>query len=273
MTAPIRPVPVVPELEVSAAQFLRLGELGGVGSWPVVLCLWPAGDSAAAAGPALAQADSELIVSGLIGGGEPVTRVAEALAVLARPDAELAIRTFGGAGTRRICVARRGSDHAVAIRDRDRVRFGAVSVTAAADLTALVDRLLRDDRPPMRLSPVSAPSPDLVALLAAADACGDPAGALRVLGVGAGELPAVRAALRSCRARTEIVGHARAGAGIATTPGAVGVLDTDRGRIVLRPSKSPDGTSWTTLTSGTATALRQGVALLVEALPAGRWFP
>ncbi|GAC66205.1 ESX secretion-associated protein EspG [Gordonia soli] len=250
----------------------RLGERCGVQTWPVVLGLRPRYDDAVTALAAARRADQEIATTGLLADGEPATWLATALRVLSTPERLLEVRTFSETDSWRMCVARNGFDHAVAVRRGDTVEIGGQLVTGTADLGAIVRRRLGDAPVPDFVG-ISAPAGEIADRLARCQGPNDTADALHAVGAGPVEAGLVGAALASCRARTEIVAVSSAD-GISTqSSGALAVLDTDRGRIVASPSRSPDGRVWTTLSPGTGHRIAQAVGLLIETVPEGRWMP
>lgn len=194
--------------------------------------------------------------------------------VLDAPDRMLEVRSFSADTVTRICAARRGDDQVIALRAGTQVSIrqipgGALSVTATR-----IRRLLGDlDRGAERVGPGSAPAfaalrypaADLADRLAD---CSDPhalTDTLYALGASPSDANRIAAALTRCHRRTEIV----AVAGRVTSAGAVGILDSDRGRILASPSLSADGQVWTTVSPGSDHRIEQAIALLVETLPDG----
>ncbi|MFE9321086.1 ESX secretion-associated protein EspG [Nocardia sp. NPDC052278] len=89
---------------------------------PIVLALEPRHETIVAARAAHEEALSTLRERGLVDEyGDVATDLASALFTLAQPDRQLVARSFGQSGIRRVCLARRGGNHALAVRDGDDV--------------------------------------------------------------------------------------------------------------------------------------------------------
>ncbi|WLP89772.1 ESX secretion-associated protein EspG [Gordonia sp. NB41Y] len=258
--------------ELGVAALRRLGERTGFPTWPVVLDLWPTDDDAELSAAADRAADRELEECGALVDDRPDHWSSTAVRVLTGPERELAVRVFGADGPRRACLARRGHEHVLAVRTGDRIALGFPEIADAAGLGAVI-RALCGQAPPMTFADIRVPTDEFVDRLARCGDRHDAAAVLRTIGARADDATRLAAALAAPAARTEIVAIAH-GAGVVTQScGALAVVDGERGRIVLSPSGSLDGGRWTTLTPGTGHRLAQGVRLLVETLPDGRWFP
>ncbi|MGC4961985.1 ESX secretion-associated protein EspG [Gordonia sp. DT218] len=267
--------PVRVALEVDVLR--RLGERAGVQTWPVVLDLWAThadSDDHAAANAVADRAIGEL---GLLDGGEPTGWLATALRVLSAPERRLEIRTMTDRpghtdGIRRICLARNGHDHVLARREGSRIELRQLAVPDESDLGGIVAREF-DEAVGAGIAGFSAPADELAARLADCQNSNDTADALHALGAPSSDAIAMASTLMSCHTRSEIVAVSWTGGAGAQSSGALAIFDTDRGRIVASPSKSPDGRVWTTLSPGSGHRIGQAVGLLIETLPEGRWMP
>ncbi|ROZ83454.1 ESX secretion-associated protein EspG [Gordonia sp. OPL2] len=265
-------------LEVAALR--RLGDEAGVQTWPVVLDMWSASDDAAELAHVDAAADRELHALGLVEDGEPIAWMATALRVLGAAERQLEIRTVTSARTerdiprmRRVCLARNGHDHVLAARDGVAVDVRLVELSSEDEVGGLVARELDSASAPASFAGFSAPADDLAGRLADCATAHDAADALHALGAPGSDAVAIAAALMSCHTRSEIVAVSWSGGVSTQSSGALAVFDTDRGRVVASPSKSPDGRVWTTLSPGGGHRIAQAVGLLIETLPEGRWMP
>ena len=262
----------------------RLGELSGVQTWPVVLDIRTAHEGVRELADANAAADGELADLGIIReAGEPVAWAAVALRVLAAADRQIEIRTVRSAGLsssepgipqmRRICLARNGHDHVLARRDGATVDVRTINVTSEGDVATTIARELDEQTPRAAFAAFGAPADELAARLSGCATAQDAADALHALGAPGSDAVAIASALMSCHSRSEIVAISRSDGVSTQSSGAVAVFDTERGRIVASPSKSPDGRVWTTLSPGGGHRIGQAIGLLIETLPEGRWMP
>jgi hypothetical protein len=249
-----------------AAELLQIPAL------PVVLALEPRHETIAAARAAHEAALSTLRGRGLVDEyGDVATDVASALFTLAQPDRQLVARSFGQSGIRRVCLARRGGNHALAVRDGDDIDIREVwadddPATLARTLGSALGRLPAADIPPFR-----APAAEIVERLNAATDSADFTDVAYHFGAAGREAVDFGMAMSTCRTHTEIVCY---GEDSTTTVGAVAVYDTDCGRILAAPDRShADTQAWITFAPGSDHRLGQAIATLIEALPGGRWMP
>ncbi|MFC8527928.1 ESX secretion-associated protein EspG [Nocardia sp. NPDC057227] len=246
----------------------------GVQTMPLVLAVGPEQDSYADWRIAQEAAVAELTGAGLIDDtGEVDAELATALFVLAQPDRQLAARTVTPDGTRRSCLARRGEEHAVAVRDGERYEVRSLwldgsNSAAGAPLLAALDASTPADVPAF-----SAPADELADRLDAAVTVSDYIDAFYASGAPERDATRLGSALARTRACTEIVALAHEDGRTARAPGAVAVYDTDRGRVVAAPSLAPDRRLWTTVTTGSDHRVAHAIATLIEGLPDGRWLP
>ncbi|MXP20568.1 ESX secretion-associated protein EspG [Gordonia sp. HNM0687] len=256
----------------------RVGELAGVQTWPVVLDLWATAADGDEQDATHAAADREIASRGLFDAGEPVAWLGTALRVLAAPERQLEIRTMTSdtaieaAEMRRTCVARSGHEHVIARRIGRQVDLRLLTVSAESDVAALVTSDVGAVEP-LEFAGLSVPAEELAGRLADCGGANDIADALHTLGAVGSDAVILGSALTRCHTRSEIVAVSWSNGGSTQSSGALAIFDTDRGRIVASPSKSPDGRVWTTLSPGGAHRITQAVGLLIETLPEGRWMP
>lgn len=263
---------------VDAAVLRRLGERFGVQTWPVVLDLGDVENDGAEAEPiATADADARIEALGLVEHGEVSAWAGTVLRVLAQPWREIEIRSYSEDAVRRICLARNGLDHVFVKRTGPRVEVTVVDVADVEALAGVVraqfDASGSDASSPADFGAFAAPSDEVVDRLGRCRTGIETTDALHALGATPTDAAVVSAAFASCRTRTEIVASMNEDGRFAQSSGTVAVFDTDRGRIVSSPSKSPDGRVWTTFSPGTGHRIAQAVSLLIETLPDGKWMP
>ncbi|MGF6882696.1 hypothetical protein ABIA39_001638 [Nocardia sp. GAS34] len=239
---------------------------------PVVLALEPHHETIAEARAAYEAGLDTLRGHGLVDEYGGVTSdVASALYTLAQPERQLVARSFGPAGIRRMCLARRGGNHALAVREEDSVDIREIwcdddPSTLARIVGRFVGRLPAADIPVL-----CAPAADIAERLDTALDSADLTDVAYHFGATGQEAVHFGSAMSTCHSHTEIVCY---GEDAAAVVGAVAVYDTDRGRIVAAPDSPPgDPRTWTTLTSGSDHRLAQAISNMIEALPGGRWMP
>lgn len=254
---------------------LAVSGLLGVQALPLVLGVGPEQDSAEAWRVAQQEAISDLRAAGLIDGYDEVeTELATALRVLAQPDRELVARLYTGEGTIRVCLARRGIEHALAIRTGS--VFDVRTVWADDSGAALARPLLGALGPcaPAPIAGFSALADELRDRFDGATTSSDFAQALYTLGV-ADQENALEfgLAMSTCFAHAEIVAYAHRDGATTQSSGAVAVYDTSRGRLVAAPGTAQDLRVWSTFTPGSDHRIAQAVSGLIDSLPGGRWMP
>ncbi|MBF6167399.1 ESX secretion-associated protein EspG [Streptomyces gardneri] len=246
----------------------------GVQTLPLALSVAPQQDSIDEYLAAQEHALAGLIGDGLLDAeGEVESELAAALFVLAQPDRELVARIYTEDGPRRFCLARRGEQHALAVRSGECFEVRSIwadgsDVTLAGPLLAALGSC-----EPAEIAGFSALAADLADRLDAAEDSSGYADAMYALGVGERDAAVLGLAFGSCRAYAEIVAYSHQDGLTSRAPGAVAVYDTGRGRIVVAPMVSPDQQIWSTVTTGTDHRVTQAVATLLEGLPGGRWLP
>ena len=269
---------------VDVATLRRVGMRLGVTTWPVVLDLFAIDDDAERARAADIVADSRIAELRLIDDlGDPAPWLVAALRVLARPERELEIRTFTESDTIRGCLARRDGEHVFAVRRGDTIDITVVELNDGAGISALVRRHCTDrgddgraDRSvvpsePLEFGALACPCDELADRLGRCLTTGEVARTLTRLGMPPSDSGTVARAFATIERRTEIVAVSRRDGLLTQSPGALGVIDTSRGRIIAGPSRSPDGRVWTTLSPGSGHRIGQAVGLLIETLPDGWW--
>lgn len=260
---------------------LAVAERLGVQTLPLVLSVAPQQDSYDAWTAAQRCALAELIGSGVIDAeGDIESELADAMFTLAQPDRELVARIYVTApsdglssGPIRICLARRGDRHALAVRTGDTFDIRPIWAdgSGGAMSRSLLDVL--GSGAPAEVVNFSAPSTELSERLAAAQTAADYADAVYALGVADRDATAYGLAFASCHAFAEIVAYAHLDGRTTRPPGAVAVYDTGRGRIVAAPGIAADQQVWSTVTPGTDHRIAQAISALIESLPGGRWLP
>ncbi|WP_330252275.1 ESX secretion-associated protein EspG [Nocardia sp. NBC_00565] len=258
---------------------LAVAERLGVQTLPLVLSIGPQQDSFDEWCAAQQRAVTELRGAGVLDAeGEVESELAEAMCTLAQPDRELVARSYASTPDEqpvvtRICLARRGESHAVAVRTGD--TFDVRTVWADGSGAALVRPLLDALGPsaPAEVVNFSALSTELSERLATARTSEDYADAVYALGVADRDATAYGLAFASCHTFAEIVAYAHLDGTSTRPPGAVAVYDTGRGRIVAAPGIAADQQIWSTVTPGTDHRIAQAISTLIESLPGGRWLP
>lgn len=260
----------------------RLGERTGLQTWPVVLDMWFDDPDAETVAARTGHADRVIAEHQLIVDGEPAGWLAPALRVLAAPERQIEIRTFatGSAlAARRVCLARNGNDNVVAIREGTRIDVRMADVATEERVGAIVAREVEpmaspgSPAPSIEFAGLATPAAEFAERLGRCTSAAETADVLRALGASVPDAVTIAAALDNCVARSEIVAVSWSAGTSTQSSGALAVFDTDRGRIMASPSKSPDGRVWTTLSPGTGHRIMQAVGLLIETLPEGRWLP
>ncbi|WP_433623111.1 ESX secretion-associated protein EspG [Nocardia sp. CA-120079] len=254
---------------------LAVSDMLGVQTLPTVLGACPQQDSADAWQAAQQQALSDLRGAGLIDGYDEVeSDLAAALHVLAQPDRELVARIYTESGPIRICLARRGFEHALAVRQGG--DFDIRTTWADDSGTALARPILfaLGACEPAPIANFSALAEELRRFFDGATTSSDFTQALYSLGV-ADERDAIEfgLAMSTCFAHAEIVAYATSDAVTTRALGSVAVYDTARGRIVASPGAAQDLRVWSTFTPGSDHRIAQSISALIDSLPGGRWMP
>ncbi|WP_067674192.1 ESX secretion-associated protein EspG [Nocardia miyunensis] len=256
----------------------------GVQTLPLVLAVAPQHDSYEEWQAAQEEAVAGLTDAGVFDSyGEVSSDLAQALFVLAQPERELVARIYRVAPDRageaadapadvvRVCLARRGEDHAIAVRTGDDFELRTFWSDGSGDSLARPLLGALGTCAPAEIPDFSVLSHDLSERLSEASTATEYADACYALGVPDREATILGLAFESCYAYAEIVAYTHED-GIATrTPGAVAMYDTGRGRIIAIPGLAPDQQSWSTVTPGTDHRIAQAISALIEMLPGERW--
>ncbi|GAA5067186.1 ESX secretion-associated protein EspG [Nocardia callitridis] len=257
---------------------LAVAERLGVQTMPLVLSVGPQQDSYEEWALAQERAVASLTEEGVFDSYGEVRDpdLAAALYALAQPERELVARVYSltePVWQARICLARRGEQHALAVRRGD--SFDIQAVWADGSGAALLGPLMRilGAGKPAEVAGFSALTDELGERLDAADSSSDYADALYALGVAERDATAYGLAFASVHTYAEVVAYAHVDGVTTRPPCAVAVYDTGRGRIVAAPGIAPDQQVWSTVTPGTDHRIAQAVSALIDALPGGRWLP
>ncbi|MET7768242.1 ESX secretion-associated protein EspG [Nocardia sp. NPDC005366] len=252
---------------------LAVADALGVQTLPAVLALRPHTADRARSAADRTTSLRDLRARGVLDDDGAVLddELAAALFALARPDRQLVLRIRRDGTLRRMCLVRRGTDHAVAVRVGEQVRVR--TVWGDEDPVALARPMLAELGPcaPADIPAFTAPTAELQQRL---DEPGtDPASAAFRLGMPEAAAMDLGSALRQSNSVAELVCYSHRD-GCATRSGATtAVYDTAVGRIIGGGSVAADGRAWTTLAPGSDRRLAHAVAAQIEALPEGRWMP
>ncbi|MQY25013.1 ESX secretion-associated protein EspG [Nocardia aurantia] len=244
----------------------------GVQTLPLVLAASPRheryDDWAAAQDEALAGLRADRLIDRH---GDVEPGIATALFVLAQPDRELVARIIADDKQIRICLARRGAEHALAVRRGDSYDLRTVWADGSSESLARPILDVLGPAPAAEVVNVSAPATEFRDRLDGAGSSADYADAVYGLGVADRDATAYGLALETCHRYTELVAYAHADGVLDRSPGAVVVYDTARGRIVATPGVAADQQVWSTLAPGTDRRIGDAIRGLIESLPGGRW--
>ncbi|WP_067695637.1 ESX secretion-associated protein EspG [Nocardia jejuensis] len=244
----------------------------GVQTMPLVLSISPQQQSHHDWAAAQQQARADLISRRIMdahGDVEPDT--AAALFALALPDRELAARIFTDEGAMRVCIARRGEEHVLAIRRGDQLDIRSIWADGSGESLARPILEALGSCPPAEVANFSALSADLGERFDTAITSEDYTSAVYSLGVADNDATVYGLALSSCHTYAEVVAYAYTDGVTDRSLGAVVVYDTARGRIVAAPGVAPDQQLWSTLTPGSDHRVAQAISALIDSLPGGRW--
>ncbi|MGS2810855.1 ESX secretion-associated protein EspG [Nocardia sp. MW-W600-9] len=252
---------------------LVVAEALGAQTLPAVLALRSAHVDRTAAAAARSAVLAQLSERGVLDAAGDVSddELAAALCTLARPERELVLRIRRGTALDRVCLVRRGFDHAIAIRRGDELEIRPVWGDEDPDLLArpLLDVL--GQAQPADIATFRAPTAELRARLDDPDT--SPATAVYQLGMPESPAVTLGLALRQWTSLAELVCYAHTDGIAVRSPATAAVYDTPAGRIIAGGSIAADGRAWTTLAPGSDRRLAQVVAAQIEALPQGRWMP
>ncbi|MFI9403292.1 ESX secretion-associated protein EspG [Nocardia sp. NPDC052316] len=245
----------------------------GVQTFPAVLALRSGHADHAAVSVARSAAALDLRDRGVLDADGDVRddELASALFALARPERELVLRIRRGGVLHRVCLVRRGLDHAVAVRVGDELDIRPVWGDEDPELLTrpLLDAL--GPAQPADIPTLRAPTDELQRRL---DEAGTSAtDAVYQLGMPEAESVTLGLALRQWTSLAELVCYAHVDGVAVRSPATAAVYDTAVGRIIGGGSIAADGRAWTTLAAGSDRRLAHAVAAQIEALPQGRWMP
>ncbi|MBU3065199.1 ESX secretion-associated protein EspG [Nocardia sp. NEAU-G5] len=251
---------------------LAVASAVGIQTLPAALAIYPRHTDHERLAAAGAAATAELRECGVLDHAGEVRDddLVAALFVLARPERELIARIRRDGTLIRVCLARRGLEHAIAVRTGGKLEVR--TVWGDEDPVVLARQLLAvlGSRPPADIPVVRAPANDLQRRL---DAATDYADALYGLGMRDTDAVTLGVALRQAYSVAELVCYSHREGLAVRSPAAAAVYDTVAGRIIGGGNAAPDGQIWTTLAPGTDRRLAQVIAAQLEALPEGRWMP
>ncbi|MFE9789616.1 ESX secretion-associated protein EspG [Nocardia salmonicida] len=252
---------------------LMIAEKLGVQTLPTVLALRPRHVERRAAHAASAATIPDLRARGVLDDDGSVLddELITALSILARPQRQLVLRMRRGAALHRVCLARRGMDHAVAVRVDDELEVRAVwgdedPAVLARPLLAVLGAC-----PPADVAALTAPTAEWCRRLDDGEIT--QADAAYQLGVSESDALTLGVALRRCHSVAELVCYSHHDGGTVRSGATAAVYDTDNGRIIAGGSVAADGRAWTTLAPGSDRRLAHVIGAQIEALPAGRWMP
>jgi hypothetical protein len=257
---------------------LAVARLLGVQTLPTVLSVRPEHETAGAWDAAAHAAAIELAAAGLVDeAGNVDDELSAALFILANPDRELVARICGPDRITRVCLARRGLFHAVAVRTGDRydVRTYWADEDPAVLSRPIIAALGRAE--PARIVTFSAPTPELRRYLDEATADSTGAGFARVAR-NIGNLDERAAfdfgkAMAHCTTHTEVVAYCHHEGVTMRSPVALAVYDTEHGRITGGSRVTCDGQAWSSFAPGSDIRVVDAISELIAALPGGRWMP
>ncbi|MEV5652507.1 ESX secretion-associated protein EspG [Nocardia sp. NPDC052254] len=266
--------PVAIEINVDAA--LLLQHMVGIDSYPPVLALLPNIFRIDDRERVRAVVAEQLAEAGAVIDGRVHPAIEGWLRCLYRPDVELAARivTTGRdgepKGMLRLSLVRSGEQHVLALRSDDHVViqsvFGADSRTDT--LTAALAAALGPAQA-LRFEPFAAWTEQFDELPTGQD---ERRRALVELGAEPRTAGLLGRVLDEIVRRAEIVMIEHRDGATTQPEACVSVLDTMSGRIIVTPSMALDGGIRATCAPGDDTALRAGVAALVDLLPSRNWF-
>ncbi|MGB3483769.1 MAG: ESX secretion-associated protein EspG [Mycobacterium sp.] len=264
------------ELTVDGAWYIA--DAVGAGSFPWVLGITtPYRDARQRDGFVTAQREELRRLNVITGAsGQISAAVSEWIRVVCFPDRWLELRYVrAGSGDGELLrgiVARRGDRTVVALRNAQLVTFTSLTVDDPYDLVPIVAVGL-GDRPAARFDEFSIPA----RVGARADdqlrAGADLSGVLEYLGVPEAARPVVRSVFDRPAEYVEVVAGQRRDGTHRTSEVGVALVDTEEGRVLVSPSKAPDGEWISTFAPGTSFAVAVAVDNLTATLPDGQWFP
>ncbi|MFI5779336.1 ESX secretion-associated protein EspG [Nocardia sp. NPDC051570] len=197
--------------------------------------------------------------------------LATALFALARPDRQLVLRIRRGGTLHRVCLARRGLDHALAVRVGEELRVHTVWGDEDPEVLARPLLAALGSCPPADIPAFTAPTAELRQRFDHPET--SHASAAYQLGMPEADAITLGSALRQWHSLAELVCYSHREGRAVRSPATAAVYDTAVGRIIGGGSIAPDGQAWTTLAPGSDRRLAHAIAAQIESLPEGRWMP
>ncbi|CAN3126626.1 ESX secretion-associated protein EspG [Mycobacterium sp. smrl_JER01] len=260
------------ELNAETAWFLA--DILGAGTFPWVLAITPPYSEHSQRARFEDEQLQRLMDLGVMSADRTVNpAVARWIRLVCRPLQWLELRFVGTRGAMlRGIIARDGSRTVVAMRSAGLVTLTEMQLDHPQALVPVLTAGL-SGRAPAQFPEFSLPA----RVGARADdqiRRGTPVGELLdYLGVPPSARPVVVAAFEESRSYVEIVaGQHRDGHRLSTDVG-VSIVDTTAGRVLVSPTRAPDGEWISTFAPGTPFAVAAAVERLTGALPDGPWFP
>ncbi|WP_330179062.1 ESX secretion-associated protein EspG [Nocardia sp. NBC_01503] len=252
---------------------LAVADALGVQTLPAVLALRPRQTEHARLLAARAAVLPDLRERGLLDhdGNVLDDDLTTALFALARPERQLVLRIRREGTVHRLCLVRRGLDHAVAIRVGEELDVRTVwgdedpAVLARPLLTAL------GSCPPADIPVLTAATAELRRRFDDGET-GHTSVAYH-LGMSEADAVTLGSALRQWNSLAELVCYSYRDGRAARSPATAAVYDTAVGRIIGGGSVAADGRAWTTLAPGSDRRFAHVIAAQIESLREGRWMP
>lgn len=245
-------------------QLLQLTEL------PTVLRYRSGHDHEDARFRAMEAARSSLERRELLRGNLIHEELEERLHAVSRPYWVINARLYVAGTVSGVCAAK-GENGVYSVILRGPVSY-LVNEVDADDVAAAILAVL-PQTPALNFLGMNAPTERLAEIF---DRLGDPAATAKELvqfGADAQAALTVGKAMARTVAHTSLIGIIYGEGTRETAPAPVAVYDTPDGRILVTASVAHDGTSWSSLSSGTPTRVRQAFQTLIDSLPDRQQFP
>ncbi|QZT60725.1 ESX secretion-associated protein EspG [Mycolicibacterium austroafricanum] len=260
------------ELTAEAAWFLA--DTLGAGTFPWVLAITPPYSDHSQRAQFESEQAERLTRMGVMDADRAVDdAVARWIRLVCRPTQWLELRFVGARGAMlRGIIARDASRTVVALRSGGLITLTEMQIDHPQALVPVLTVGL-SGRSPARFPEFSLPA----RVGAKADDQIRRGASVRdlldYLGVPPSARPVVVAAFEEARTYVEIVaGRHRDGHRVSTDVG-VSIVDTTAGRVLVSPTRAPDGEWISTFAPGDPIAVATAVERLTAALPDGPWFP
>ncbi|MCT7658773.1 ESX secretion-associated protein EspG [Mycobacterium deserti] len=261
-------------VELTAEQAWFVADASGVGNFPWVLAITPPYSDLAHRAGVEARLSLELTDLGVMtAGGIIDPGVRQWITMTCRPRRWLELRFVSGAGDMlRGQVSRRDDRTVVALRSGGLVTFTALDVDHPQALVPVLTAGL-SGRSPATFEEFAIPARAGARADEQLRNGADLTEILEFLGIPPTARPVVEAAYAPGRTFVEIVaGDHRDGHRVSTNVG-VSIVDTEKGRVLVTPTKAFDGEWISTFTPGTPLAIAAAIERLTATLPDGPWFP